>query len=83
MAVLYCFLNAEVQEVIKRRVVQTMLTHYDVKHGREVVGSKPVPLPKVEQGQNEMENNALEMVPLAERNSIHSTNVIKVELNHP
>ena len=36
MAILYCFLNSEVQEVIKRRLIQRFLTNRDISEGLEL-----------------------------------------------
>ena len=35
MAILYCFLNSEVQEVIKRRLIQRFLTNRDIHRTTE------------------------------------------------
>ena len=35
MAILYCFLNSEVQEVIKRRLIQRFLTNRDINRTTE------------------------------------------------
>ena len=53
LAILYCFLNSEVQDVIKRHLA-IFLIRYDVERGRELTESKflsqckpttPLPLP--------------------------------------
>ena len=36
MTILYCFLNSEVQEVMKRRLIQRFLTNRDITEGLEL-----------------------------------------------
>lgn len=95
LAILYCFLNSEVQQVIKRRL-EVFLIRYDVERGREVTELKFLPQSKpavtTEQSQEEVENFCnsvadrvdVDMIPLTVGNPSNDdgVNVIKVELNH-
>ena len=95
LAILYCFLNSEVQQVIKRRL-EVFLIRYDVERGREVTELKFLPQskPAVTTGQSQEEveifcNSVadrvdVDMIPLTVGNPSNDdgVNVIKVELNH-